>query len=161
MALKDELTKDQQQSQQGQQGDQLTDEDEKDLEICVLLAKHMIDDGGADAIKAALKSKDPGQVVGQFLMQLGSQLHEMLPEGMKPNPAIMLAAGGWLEQISDFLQEDYDVPRDVADRAEIYVAQSAQQMRDGAQQQAAGGAVAAQQGTDPTAAQQPPMPGGI
>lgn len=121
------------QEAESQDSNQLTQEDEDDLEVAVLLGKRLIDQGGNEVITAAANSKDPGQVIGQFLLQLGSQLGENMPEGMTLNPKIMLASGGWLEQISDFLQEEYDVSRDDADRAEIYVGQAAQQM---AQQQA-------------------------
>lgn len=113
----------------------LTDEEEQDLKIAVLLAENAIDDGGIDVIRQAIEeSNDPGQVVGQFLMQLGSQLVESMPEGMELSKKVFLAQGGWVEQISDFLQEEYKIKRDVMDRAEIYVASSAQQMAQGAQQ---------------------------
>ncbi len=149
MAIKDKL--EESQEQPGQEMQQLSEADEQDLEIMVLLAKRMIDEGGQQVLDAAQKSSDPSQVIGQFLMQLGSQLAEMMPDGMKPSPAIMLAEGGWLEQISDFLQEEYGISKDIMDRAEIFVAHSADQMR--ASQQAGAGNDQQQ-----APAQQPPMP---
>lgn len=128
---------------------QLAPEDEESLEIMALLGKRLIDDGGAEVIEAAQNSRDPGQVIGQFLMQLGSQLVEELPEELSPSPAIFLAKGGWLEQMSDFLQEEYNVDRDTMDRAEIYVAQGAQDIADAQQAQ-----------QQPQAATQPIMPQG-
>lgn len=120
---------------------QLSEDDERDLEMAVLLGKRLVDEGGAEVLEAAATSSDPGQVIGQFLMQLGSQMNEAMPPDGKLSPAIFLAEGGWLEQMSDFLQEEYDISREVADRAEIYVATSAQQMAQsqqaGAQQQPA------------------------
>lgn len=109
---------------QGQQQGRLTDDEEADLKIMVNLGKNMIDEGGAQVVEQALASKDPGVILGQFLYQLGGQLAEKLP--FDPSPRIMLAQGGFLEQISDYLQEQYDVPKKVADRAEIYIASSAQ-----------------------------------
>lgn len=126
MALEDELLDDEQET--------LSDEEEKDLDIMVSMAENMIDDAGEDVIAQALQSKDPGVILGQFLMQLGSQLAEKLP--FEVSPRIMLAHGGWLEQISDYLQDEYDVPQKIMDRAEIFVASSAQQMAQGQQQQA-------------------------
>lgn len=125
------------QEQEAQDPNQLTQEDEDDLETAVLLGKRLIDQGGQEILDAAANSKDPGQVIGQFLLQLGSQLAEEMPEGLTLNPKIMLASGGWLEQISDFLQEEYDIGMDVMDRAEIYVGQAAQQMAQQAAQQQA------------------------
>jgi hypothetical protein len=124
------------QEQEAQDPNQLTQEDEDDLETAVLLGKRLIDQGGQEILDAAQNSKDPGQVIGQFLLQLGSQLAEEMPEGLTLNPKVMLASGGWLEQISDFLHEEYDVGLDVMDRAEIYVGQAAQGMAQQAQSQA-------------------------
>lgn len=138
MALKDEVAGTPE-GQMPQNEEKLTDDEEDDLQIMVTLAENMIDDGGWEVIEQAEQSSDAGQVIGQFLMQLGSQLGEMLPENMKPSPRIMFAHGGWVEQVSDYLQEEYDVPKDVMDRAEIFIATAAQQMSQGqaAQQQAA------------------------
>lgn len=119
-----------------QQGpEQISKEEEDELRIMVNLAENMIDEGGADIIDQAMESKDPGTIIGQFIMQLGSQLGEQLP--FEISPRIMLAEGGWVEQISDYLQEQYDVPKKVMDRAEIFVGSSAQNMAQQQQQQPA------------------------
>ncbi len=136
----------------------LSEEDELGLEIAVLMAKRLIDDGGAEVIKASAGSSDQAQVIGQFLMQLGSQMMEELPEELRASPAIMLCEGGWVEQVSDFLQDEYDVPRDVMDRAEIFVGTSAQQMAQ-AQQQPGGAAGPAPVVAPAPAA--PPIPGAV
>ena len=78
------------------------------------------------------------------------QLAEQLP--FDPSPRILLAPDGWVEKISDFIQEEYNVPKKVMDRAEIFIATSAQQMGQASQQQAP------QQGMEAQAA--PPMPQG-
>ena len=96
MALEDKVVEQEDNSQ-------LTDQEEDQLEIVVLLAENLIDEGGIEALDMAKGSKDPGQVIGQFLMQLGSQLGEQLP--FEISPRIMLARGGWLEQVSDYLQD--------------------------------------------------------
>lgn len=142
-------------AQQAPQEERLSDEEEQDLEIAVLLGKKLVSEGGDEVLKAAQGSSDPAQVIGQFLVQLGSQLAEQLPDELKPSPRVFLAAGGWLEQMSDFIQDEYDIGRDVMDRAEVYVASTGQQMAQAQQRKAAGGAP---QGAAPPA---PPMPGGM
>lgn len=156
MALEEKLKKE---DEEEFQGDVLSDDEEQDLEMAVLLGKQLVAQGGSEVINAAKSSKDPGQVIGQFLVQLGSQMGEQLPEEAKINPKIMLCEGGWVEQMSDFLQEEYDVSRDDADRAEIYVATTAQQIAKGQQAQAAG-ATPAQEGGMPPAGGPPAMPQG-
>ncbi len=143
MALDEELV------QENANSEDLTDEEESELSIMVNIAKDMIDEAGHQVIQQALESKDPGVVIGQFIMQLGSQLGEQLP--FDPSPRVMLAEGGWVEQISDYLQEEYDVPKKVMDRAEIFVGSSASAMAQGSQQQAPqqGAAVPAQQAAPP------------
>lgn len=129
---------DEQMTQEAPEMEQLTDEEERDLEIMVALGENLIDEGGWQVIQQAEQSSDPAVVIGQFLMQLGSQLGEQLPFDISPR--IMLASGGWLEEMSDYLQEEYDVPKDVMDRAEIFIASNAQamaQQQRGAPQQAA------------------------
>lgn len=130
MALEDQL-----QAQQSPQ--EMTEDQEQDLSIAVNIAKNLIDDGGWELIEQALESNDPGQIIGQFLMQLVAQMTENLPEGVDIDPAIYLAIGGWVEQISDYLQEEYDVPKEVMDRAEMYIGTASQQMLQGQQQQQA------------------------
>ena len=122
---------DEQMAQQGPE--RLGKEEEDELRVMVNLAMNMIDEGGDQIIDQAMNSKDPGTIIGQFIMQLGSQLGEQLP--FEISPRIMLAEGGWVEQISDYLQEQYDVPKKVMDRAEIFVGSSAQNMAQQQQQQ--------------------------
>lgn len=116
--------------------ERLTAEEEDDLAIAVMLAENLIDDGGLQIIQEALNSSnDPGQVIGEFLMQLVAQMSESLPQDVELSPRVFLAEGGWVEQVSDYLQEEYEVPRDVMDRAEIFIATQAQSMAAGAAQQ--------------------------
>lgn len=126
MALEDELI-------ESEDEETLGDEEEKDLDIMVSMAQNMIDEAGEDFLEQAMASKDPGVVIGQFLMQLGSQLGEQLP--FEISPRILLARGGWVEQISDYIQEEYGVPKKIMDRAEIFIGSSAQNMAQGQAQQ--------------------------
>jgi len=137
MALQDEMTREEAPNEENLQ---------RDLNIAVLLAQNLIDDGGIDVITQAVEqSRDPAQVIGQFLMQLASQMEEMLPEHLQLDKQIFLAPGGWVEQISDYLQEQYGISREIMDRAEIYIGTTAQAMAEqkapppGASAAAAGG----------------------
>lgn len=131
MALEEQMKAPPEQKQES-----LTDDEENDLKIATLFAEKLIDEGGIDVVDQAIKeSSDPGQVIGQFLMQLASQLGENLPEEMKLSPRIFFAEGGWVEQVSDYLQETYKIDRKIMDRAEIYIATSADKMKQGAAQQ--------------------------
>jgi hypothetical protein len=128
-----------QQIQEQNMGTPLSDEEELDLKIGVLMAEHMLMGGGMDAIETAVNSSsDPGQAVGQFLLQMGQQLMESMPDDMKLSPKILLCKGGWLEQVSDFIQEEGGVKKSIMDKAEIYVAHTAQQMAAAKQQQGGG-----------------------
>ena len=95
-------------------------------------------------------------------MQLVSQMSENLPKDIELSPRIYFAEGGWIEQVSDFLQDEYDIPRDVMDRAEMFIGTAAQQMAQGqaaGQQQPPAGAPPAEAGA--VMPQQAPMPGGV
>ena len=138
----------------------LSKSEQQDLSIAVNLAKNLIDDGGSEVIKSSETSKDQGQVIGQFLFQLGSQIAEKLSGMVTISPRIMLIEGGWVEQVSDYLQEEYGIPKDIMDRAELYIGGMAQEMA--ASQQGGG----APQGAAPAAGpeQAPPtlpQPGGM
>lgn len=139
MALEEEVMKQQPaaQEQADPETGELNEEEEADLRIALTLSKNIIDDGGIEVIDEALRSsKDPAQVIGQFLMQVVSQMSEELPKELSLSPRVFLAEGGWVEQISDYLQEDYNVPEDVMDRAEMFVAAQADSMAQGGAQQA-------------------------
>lgn len=128
MALEDEMVKEAE-TTGPTQGEGLAEEEQKDLRLAVLLAEEMIDSGGIDVINQAVEqSRDPAQVIGQFLMQLASQLDESLPEQAKLSKNIFLVRGGWVEQMSDYLQEEYGISREIMDKAEIYIGSTAQQM---------------------------------
>lgn len=136
MALEDTMKN----QQPVQDSNKLSSEEEDDLKIAVLFAEKLIDEGGIDVIDQAVKeSSDPGQVVGQFMMQMASQLGEKLPEDMKLSPRIFFAEGGWVEQVSDYLQETYKIDKKIMDRAEIFIASTAANMKQGADQQAVQG----------------------
>ncbi len=134
--------------------------DELDLKIAVLMAQDMLDKGGVEPILTAVKqSSNPGQVIGQFLMQLASQMAEGMPDDMKLSPALMLVEGGWVEQISDFLQEEYDIKKEIMDKAEAFIGVSSEQMAKAQQQPQGAPAEAPPEGAVPPEQQAPPQQG--
>lgn len=106
-----------------------------DLSIAVKLAKTLIAEGGYKVIETAMSSsKDPSQVIGQFLLQLGSEVKNVIETktGSKFNSAVLLMENGWLEQVSDYLQDVYNIPNDVMVKAEQFVGTAALQMNQSA-----------------------------
>lgn len=120
MAIKEQL------AEQAPQEERLTDAEEQDLSIAVNLAKNLIDDGGTEFLESTKTSKDQGEVIGQFLFQMATALKEKLSGMVELSPRIFLSVGGWVEQVSDYLQEEYGVPKDIMDRAEVYIGGTAQ-----------------------------------
>lgn len=91
-----------------------------DVELAVRMTIKMLQEGGGmkvivDSIK---QSKDPAQVIGQFLAQLVGQLAEKLQTEMEVDPRIFLAKGGWLEKILDYIEGELGAPPEFSD--EIY-----------------------------------------
>lgn len=91
-----------------------------DVEIAVRMTIKMLRDGGgikviADAMN---QSKDPAQVVGQFLAQIAGQLAEKLDEQYGIDPRIFVAQGGWLDKILDYIEKQLGYPEEFSE--EIY-----------------------------------------
>lgn len=130
MAIEEQLNQDAPQPQEApQQMDRLSEDEEKDLKIAVLLTERLLEDGGYDVIEKAVNtSKDPSQVIGQFLLQLIKKLDESMPNQAKLSKRIWLCKGGWLEQIMDQIIEEFGLDYAIADKAEVYVAHTAQQL---------------------------------
>lgn len=157
MTLEQDTTQQANPAPEAQPNNRLSQEEETDLKIAVLFGERLIDDGGIKVIDDAIKSSnDPGQVIGQFLMQMVSQLNEKLPKEIQLSKRIYLCEGGWVEQISDYLQEQYQIDKKIMDRAEIYIATAAQKMAQGQKQQMAQGQPP--QASVPTGADQQAMP---
>lgn len=126
----------------------LSDEEETDLEIAVLIGERLLDDGGMEVIQKAIdQSRDPAQVIGQFFIQMIQQLMESLPEDVQLSPRVFLAKGGFVEQLMDYLDDEMEIDTKILDKAEIYIATTITQMGNAnaaKQQQTAGPAPAGQ-----------------
>ena len=131
MALEEQMAQAQAQSaeQPAPQLESLNEEEEIDLQTAVLLAERLFEEGGFDVIEQAIEtSSDPAQVIGQFLIQMIKQMDEAAPNESKFSKRIYLAKGGWVEQVMDFIIDEFQLDYAVADKAEVYVAETIQQM---------------------------------
>ena len=110
----------------------LNEEEEIDLQTAVLLAERLFEEGGYDVIEQAIEtSSDPAQVIGQFLIQMIKQMDESAPNDSKFSKRIYLAKGGWIEQVMDLIIDEFQLDYAVADKAEVYIAETIQQMAKG------------------------------
>lgn len=156
MALEEQVMQQQPQQpaqdQEAPQQEQLSDEEEKDLQIAVLLTQRLMADGGYKVIEDAIKtSRDPSQVIGQFMIQLIKKLDESMPNEAKLSKRIWLCKGGWLEQVMDDLVDEFGLDYSITDKAEVYVADTVKKLAQAGQTN--GGAA-----PQPGAPEQPPMP---
>lgn len=128
-----------------------------DVELAVRMTiKILKDSNGLKVISDAInQSKDPAQVIGQFLAQIMGQLAEKLNKEYDTDPRIFLSSGGWLEQVLDYIEQELGYPPEFSDQ--IYgqtlevIKAAAMSGRNGKQPQ--------QQGQQPQG-QQPPQQGG-
>ena len=131
MALEEQMAQAQAQSaeQPAPQLESLNEEEEIDLQTAVLLAERLFEEGGYDVIEQAIEtSSDPAQVIGQFLIQMIKQMDESAPNDSKFSKRIYLAKGGWIEQVMDLIIDEFQLDYAVADKAEVYIAETIQQM---------------------------------
>lgn len=153
MALEEQMAP-KEQAQQPSNMEQMTDDEEQDLQLAVLLTERMLKDDSFSVVEQALEtSNDPAQVIGQFLLQMIKQIDEMMPNDAKLSKRIWLAKGGWLEQVMDIIIDEFQLDYAIADKAEVYVAETATQMAKAGGQ---GGSAAPQPGEAP-----PALPQGV
>lgn len=132
---------------------------DRDAEIAFRMGVKLMGEGqGIQTIKAAIEeSKDPAQVIGQFLAQIMGVLAEKLQGEINLDPRVFLAKGGWLELMLDYIESKLGYPEEFSDQ--IYM-QTVEVIKAAAMnpQQAQGG------GQPPQGAPMPPQggqPGGL
>ena len=153
MALEEKLTNQVPPEEKAPTLESLTDEEEDDLELAVLTTERLLEDGGYDVIEQALDtSRDPSQVIGQFMIQLIQRLNEEFTNENQLSRRIWLCKGGWLEQVMDMVIDEFGLDYAISDKAEVYVADTITKMAQ------AGSAA----GPAPQPGQAPPaMPQGV
>lgn len=89
----------------------------QDLEIVVRLGVKVLNEGGLDQIKTALKqSKDPAQVVGTFLVQIIAHISENLSKKIDLDPNVFLSKGGFLDYMLDYIEKKLGLPAEFSDQ---------------------------------------------
>lgn len=88
------------------------------VEVAVRMGVKMIRDGGGLKIisEALNKSKDPAQVIGQFLAQLIGKLAEQLRSEFNIDPGLFVANGGFLDHILDYIEQQLKLPSEFSDQ---------------------------------------------
>lgn len=125
----------------------------KDVEIAVRMTIKMLQEGGGMEViaKALQTSKDPAQVVGQFLAQIVGQLAEKLNQEYGVDPRIFLAQDGWLPKILDYIEGEMGLPPEFSDEVFSQVLETIKAAAMGGKQQPA-------QPVPPVQPQQPGAP---
>ena len=124
-----------------------------DLEIAVKLGTRLLKDaGGLDALRKGVQSSaDAPQVVAKFLVQLIMKIKDTLSaQQIQLTPEIVLADGGWIEQMLDVIEKELKLPPEFSDNVVADVMETfkalAQSEAKGEQQPAAAGPPQAQGG---------------
>jgi hypothetical protein len=89
-----------------------------DVEIAVRMGIKLLNEGnGLKVIQDAVnQSKDPGQVIGQFLAQLMAKMAEDLQAKIGLDPKVFLAKKGFLDTILDYIEHKLGLPSDFSDK---------------------------------------------
>lgn len=92
--------------------------DDKDIELATRMGIKLMNEGnGLQIIRQAINSsKDPAQVIGQFLAQIMAQLATALQQEYHIDPRIFLCKGGWLEHMLDYIETQLHLPKNFSDQ---------------------------------------------
>ena len=97
--------------QEGQEGQMLSEEDEQDIDIVVALAMDMIEGegegpSGAEVIQQLLGSPKPENQFAMFMTQMiEAVMTDPTITELGVNPAIIMAQGGVLDELTDELSD--------------------------------------------------------
>lgn len=144
-------------------GNKASDMEKLDLEIAVKMGTKLLREaGGIQAIEKAIQgSGDPVQAISKFLVQLIMQIKEAVQsQGVELSPKIVLAKGGWVQQMLDVIEQELGLPPEFSDQIFGDVIETFKALAQGNKQpsQAAPGAPAPA-GQPMTGGQQPVPPG--
>lgn len=95
-----------------------TVQNDDDIELATRMGIKLMNEGnGLQIIRQAINSsKDPAQVIGQFLAQIMSQLATALHSQYNIDPRIFLCKGGWLEHMLDYIETQLHLPKTFSDQ---------------------------------------------
>src|SRR5690606_1098238 len=100
-----------------------------------LLGVDMMEQGGLDVLrKAVQQSSDPILVISQFLVQLVGQLSEVLAEETNFDPRVMLARGGFVDNITDYIVEKLNLEEEAIGMMEQEVLEMIKGLANGEKQ---------------------------
>lgn len=99
-------------------GDSKATVSKDDVEIAVRLGIKLLNEGnGLKVIQDAVnQSKDPGQVIGQFLAQMMAKMAEELHAKIGLDPKVFLAKKGFLDTILDYIEHKLGLPSNFSDQ---------------------------------------------
>lgn len=90
-----------------------------DKDLVSMMGMAMLENGGLQTIQQALeKSQDPVQVISQFMAQLIGSQAEYTAQNFGINPAVYTEQGGFLDQVTDFVERKLGLPATLSD--EVY-----------------------------------------
>lgn len=94
--------------------------DEELAEYVFLLGVDLLEEGGGFGVlqKAVQQSQDPAVVIAQFIVQMVSQLVEVLQQEVNFDPRVMLVRGGFVDSISDYIVSKLSLPQEMSDMIE-------------------------------------------
>jgi hypothetical protein len=89
-----------------------------DIELATRMGIKLLNEGnGLQIVRQAVNSsKDPAQVIGQFLAQIMAQLATALHQEYQIDPRIFLCKGGWLEHMLDYIETQLHLPKNFSDQ---------------------------------------------
>lgn len=89
-----------------------------DVELAVNLGIKLLNEGGGIKLieQAINQSKDPAQVIGQFLTQIIAKLAEQTRDGYGIDPGIYLAKDGFLDYILNYIERKLGYPEEFSDQ---------------------------------------------
>lgn len=89
----------------------------EDVEIAVRMGVKLLNNGGLEQIQNAIdQSKDPAQVIGQFIAQMIGHMAEQLQAQAGVDPRVFLAKGAFLDHILDYIENKLGYPPEFSDQ---------------------------------------------
>ena len=90
----------------------------QDVELATRMGVKLLNEAnGIAVIRQALdQSKDPAQVIGQFLAQMMGTMAEQLAQQLGVDPRVFLAKRGFLDNILNYIERKLGMPEEFSDQ---------------------------------------------